>query len=215
MQKLTKENIQFIENYLENSDVFYADIRMEMTDHIASAIEDEMNDGDQREFYYIFKDYMVENKARLINDRNFIKSANKKVMRLLAKDLFTIKTLLVFLIVVLGFVTLFNNVDFELFKTTAYIPVFSIIPIAVIYYIMISIYKLNRFSVVERLAFPYIIIFQFVNIISLILKKQIDYGQNFYLLIGSLAIFVTLIYVLLKVSINVVLSYKKQFKNIA
>lgn len=35
MVKLEKENIRFIENYLEASDIFYADIRMEMTDHIA------------------------------------------------------------------------------------------------------------------------------------------------------------------------------------
>ena len=39
-----------------------------MIDHVASAIEDKMNSGDDRDFYYIFKDYMIENK-RLLEKR--------------------------------------------------------------------------------------------------------------------------------------------------
>ena len=38
-----------------------------MVDHIASAIESRMKNGDDRDFYYVFKDYMVENKARLLD----------------------------------------------------------------------------------------------------------------------------------------------------
>ena len=54
MKKLCKENIQFIETYLENSDVYYADIRMEMTDHVASAIESKMELENSDDFYSVF-----------------------------------------------------------------------------------------------------------------------------------------------------------------
>jgi hypothetical protein len=71
MQKLTKDDIQFIDNYLYNSEVVFTDIRLEMVDHVASEIEFLMNNEDTREFYYVFKDYMVNNKA-------FLLKSNKK-----------------------------------------------------------------------------------------------------------------------------------------
>ena len=43
--KLTKENIKFIDTYLENSNIIHIDIRMEMLDHIASVIETKMENG--------------------------------------------------------------------------------------------------------------------------------------------------------------------------
>ena len=71
-QKLTKEDIQFIDNYLTNSGVFYIDIRMEMLDHVASAVEMKMQEEDLI-FYDAFKDYMVVNKKELLkNNRDGI-----------------------------------------------------------------------------------------------------------------------------------------------
>ena len=66
MEKLSKENIQFIETYLNNSQIHFEDVKIELIDHVATAIEVRMNDGDQRDFYDIFKDYMVEHKAELM-----------------------------------------------------------------------------------------------------------------------------------------------------
>ena len=40
--KLTLQDIQFIANYLKNSEVIYYDIRMEMLDHVATAVEQKM-----------------------------------------------------------------------------------------------------------------------------------------------------------------------------
>ena len=86
MAKLDKEQIQSIDDYLDNSDVIYADIRMEMVDHVACGIEARIDKGDTRDFYYIFKDYMVENKARLLNDnRQFLKCADNKLIKLILK----------------------------------------------------------------------------------------------------------------------------------
>ena len=63
--KLTKENLRFIDNYLKNSEVIYTDIRLEMLDHISTAVEHKMNE-EQSEFYDAFKDYMVENKKEMM-----------------------------------------------------------------------------------------------------------------------------------------------------
>ncbi len=216
MQKLTKENIQFIENYLENSDIFYADIRMEMTDHVASAIEDKMNQGDSRDFYYIFKDYMVENKARLLNDnRKFLKSADKKVTRLLLKNTFTIQAFIVFMAIIFIFVLVFNWLGIEMFSNKVlYIPILSIVPFGIIYSIAIYAYKLNRFSVIERLFFPYIVLMQLLNLSRIILDKFITETNSAFIFIAIMSILLTLFYVLIKVSFNIAISYKKQFKNI-
>ena len=44
--KLTKEEIQFIDNYLIKNEVKFWDVRLELLDHIVSAVEDKMtNDG--------------------------------------------------------------------------------------------------------------------------------------------------------------------------
>ena len=114
--KLTKEHIQFIDTYLENSDIIYADIRMEMVDHVASDIEDRIKAGDTRDFYYIFKDYMVENKAQLLNEnKQFLKSADKKIWKALLKEFINPITLLLFLVSCIGFYLLHENYDLERF----------------------------------------------------------------------------------------------------
>lgn len=59
--KLTANDIKFIDNYLENSGVQYFDIRVEMADHVASALE-----GMDGSFYDNFRDYMVEHKSELL-----------------------------------------------------------------------------------------------------------------------------------------------------
>ncbi|MFD2602369.1 hypothetical protein [Flavobacterium suzhouense] len=54
--KLTKEQIAKIEEYLVKDRIFYDDIRMEMTDHIAATLEEKLKeDGD---FELALKEYM-------------------------------------------------------------------------------------------------------------------------------------------------------------
>ena len=65
--KLTKEYIQFIDNYLKNSEVIYYDIRMEMHDHVASAVEQKM-EAENLDFYDAFKSYMVVNKKEVLKN---------------------------------------------------------------------------------------------------------------------------------------------------
>ncbi|PKV48803.1 hypothetical protein ATE84_0816 [Aquimarina sp. MAR_2010_214] len=82
--KLTKEDIQFIDTYLSNSEIHYEDIRIELIDHVASEIEDKINQGDTRDFYYIFKDFMVQNKTFL--EKQGSKSFNWKIFRSVTKQ---------------------------------------------------------------------------------------------------------------------------------
>ena len=65
--KLTKENLQFIDTYLKNNQVIYIDIRYEMIDHIATAVEHKMKE-ERLDFYEAFKNYMLLNKTALLKN---------------------------------------------------------------------------------------------------------------------------------------------------
>lgn len=65
---LTKEQIQFTGRYLEKSGVKYMDIRHEMTDHIATALENR-----EGEFYDNFREYMVQYKHDLMQSNRYFK----------------------------------------------------------------------------------------------------------------------------------------------
>ncbi len=64
---LSSENIKFIDNYLKNSEVIYYDIRMEMLDHVATAVEQKMQ-VENLDFYDAFKSYMVVNKKEVLKN---------------------------------------------------------------------------------------------------------------------------------------------------
>ncbi|MFN3752818.1 hypothetical protein [Flavobacterium sp.] len=65
MMKLSRDEIKFIDTYLQSSDVVYVDIRQEMVDHIATAIEEKMQ-SEQHDFYNAFKQYMAINKKDIL-----------------------------------------------------------------------------------------------------------------------------------------------------
>ncbi len=65
MKTLTSQNLKFIDNYLKKSEIIYDDIRMELTDHIASSVEEKMK-VENSDFYDAFKSYMILNKKELL-----------------------------------------------------------------------------------------------------------------------------------------------------
>ena len=150
--KLTTKDIQFIDNYLDNSDVIYADIRMEMVDHVASDIESRIESGDTRDFYYVFKDYMVENKAQLLNDnKQFLKSADRKIWKAFLKEFLNPLTLLIFLTSFGGFYFLYSNFNIEMFRLIiSYVPLIGLSGFLLTYVVYHKVKNLKRFSVVER-----------------------------------------------------------------
>ena len=68
MRTLTPQEIQFINTYLKNSGITYIDVRLELVDHIATALETQLNEDENLSFYDGFKSYMVVNKADLLSD---------------------------------------------------------------------------------------------------------------------------------------------------
>lgn len=63
--KLSKENIQSINNYLKHEGFVYVDIRMEMVDHVANAVEQKMV-AENLNFYDAFKSYMISHKKEIM-----------------------------------------------------------------------------------------------------------------------------------------------------
>lgn len=166
MGSLTKENIQFIDTYLKNSDIIFTDIRVEMVDHIASEIEHLMENGDTRDFYYIFKDYMIENKKELVKERKeYYKVADKKIFKMLMKKLLSFQSAIIFLTILFGF-NLINELisDNEMLKLLKYGPSLIILFTAVIYFQFIT--KRNqRYSSMERIGLYFSLIVQFANLL--------------------------------------------------
>ena len=78
--RLSKAEIEFIDTYLENNDVVYADIRLEMTDHIATAVEEKM-ETEPLDFYDAFKEYMVSNKQEILKNNKTRWSFSSQVMK--------------------------------------------------------------------------------------------------------------------------------------
>ena len=75
--------LQFIDKYLKESGVRYDDIRYEMTDHVATAIEE--MDGD---FNENFRSYMINHKKELMDsNRAFKKLAWQKAFGIINKNL--------------------------------------------------------------------------------------------------------------------------------
>jgi hypothetical protein len=85
--KLTAENIQFIDNYLKNSEVIYYDIRMEMLDHVATAVEQKMQ-SENLDFYDAFKSYMVVNKREILKGNKLWPGFSKDIISNFLKFLF-------------------------------------------------------------------------------------------------------------------------------
>ncbi|WP_178986370.1 hypothetical protein [Winogradskyella helgolandensis] len=214
--KLSKEDIQFIDTYLENSDVVFADIRMEMVDHVASDIEERMEAGDTRGFYNVFKGYMVENKAQLLKDnKQFLKSADKKIWKALVKEFFSPVAPILLIVFCTAFYLLSQNYGIEVLKWfVSVIPLIGLLGFMVTYIIYQSIKSLKRFSVVERLAFPFYAFYQLPNLFFNFSRKA--EGTNTMIwLIASVSIGLTLIALLIIVSVKLFKSYEKQYKSLA
>lgn len=146
-RKLTQEQILFIDNYLRNSGVRYADIRFEMTDHVAAALEN--IDGD---FYEDFRLYMIRNKRDLLaSNRTFRKLAWKKALKVIQNNLislpFWIVTALIFACAKIveayvGAETVTDNLHMVMMACST--PVF-------LYFWYYRMFRLNTNSVIHKL----------------------------------------------------------------
>ena len=206
---LTRENIVFIDTYLKNSEVNFADIRIEMVDHIASEIENVMQQGDKRTFYYIFKDYMVKNKKELLRQNTkFCRDSDINILKRIYKNIWSVFGVSVFLSISLLFVVLSKLLTKDL-----YIVILKHAPLALFFmvfswYWLFIVSKKKRFSSLERISFYFMLLGQLLNVyLNTRLHKVIQTSYEFY----TLQLFVFLITFCLVIIMQTCLQYKKYY----
>lgn len=213
---LSKKEIQFIDTYLENSDVVHIDIRLEMIDHVASKIESQIELGDSRDFYYIFKDYMIKHKSKLLkNNRQFLRAADAKVLRLLLKTLLSWQSVLVFFTMYTLCYFLLSKVGSLLLKSWIIgLPIIGFALFGLCYILVLKLFRLDRFSTVERIGLVCNGFFQILYLIWLFSQQNIEIQNIIYIAIGfSLAM--VFLFTLTKTTITLIKSYKANFKPLA
>ncbi len=184
---LTKENIAFIDAYLKKSDIEFIDIRMEMLDHVANAIEAKMQQ-ENLNFYDAFKDYMVVHKKGLIQSFESQKKELKYKSIVILLRNFT-KPYAVALVVIVSLLVFkwedFTATEFPNNKIVFGTNIFT----AVIFCMLKYFNRKNKFSVIEFLAMP-------LAIVNPIIYFLFDYSlqkPRFYnyvpLLVDSITIF--------------------------
>lgn len=214
MAKLSSDQILFIDTYLENSDIQYVDVRMEMVDHVASAIEGEMVDGDDRSFYDIFKDYMVLNKVKLLKqNKGFLNQADKSILRQIIKNLLTLRYSVFFVILFYSLLRVFNYFGFKDFKEEVlYYPMLIMIGFTLIYISVIGIFKLHRYAIVSRLSMGYIILFYASNSMQSFLRLILSNENRLLVSIGILSCFFLFLIGLLQTTFQIHKKYNQRFK---
>lgn len=97
--RLTEQQITMIEKYLEKDRIFYDDIRMEMTDHIATTLEEQLQDGD--DFDAALKEYMNSHlKVKLLTAaREQEKVRDKQNRQLVLKQFVSLRGILSFALI--------------------------------------------------------------------------------------------------------------------
>ena len=149
--KLNQENIQFIDNYLKNSEVIYYDIRMEMLDHVATAVEQKM-EVENIDFYDAFKSYMVLIKKEILKGNKFWSIYSKDTILSFLKFLLHP---IMFLIGVF-FVLFYKNVEVSNYFSDS----FTIKNLFFVFMIILAFFQLiyfrlilkQRFFVLEKLG---------------------------------------------------------------
>lgn len=147
MAKLSNEQIQFIDNYLYNSGVRYIDIRCEMTDHVATALEKMEGDFGQN-----FSGYMISNKKELLSGNKVFKAgALSRAIASFWANYSNPKFLIGIAILVLFSFTMVNQIGYEELYTYFLLGNVAVFFGFYILWIYFWVVKKNRYSVIDRL----------------------------------------------------------------
>lgn len=156
--KLSKEQIQFIDTYLKNNDVFYTDIRFEMIDHIASAVEEKMQ-KENIDFYDAFKNYMVKNKTEILKQNKDVNSFSwveiKKYLRFSINPKMLIFGMLLLFVYKLVDIKSYFSKDFT-FNNMLFIIIILVSISQIAYYFL---YLKKRFYSIEKSGSTLLIIY--------------------------------------------------------
>ena len=190
--KLTKQQIQFIDTYLIKNEVIYVDIRQEMLDHIALAVEQKM-EVDNQGFYDAFKDYMLQHKKEILRNNKTIRGsywdAFRKFSLFLLKPYMLVFGGLLFL--------LFKDINFDSYFTDiSFHQTISLIILAIGLFQLVYFYvylKKRFYSVEKNGSVLPIIYFIHLSILTYFNSENVN-GYSFsiiiFLLLGYVIFFI-------------------------
>ena len=155
--KLSNEEIKFIDTYLEKSDVIFVDLRAEMTDHIATGVEEKM-EHEKIDFYDAFKEYMVKNKRELLKSNNKIIFAHYlNAIRYFSKTLYQPYNIILGLLIIIGH-RYFN--DYRILKTLHHVLFFTIFGFSVLQ-VIVNLVIRKRYFYLEKTSIILFVIYYF------------------------------------------------------
>jgi len=208
--KLEKQEIQFINTYLQNSEIEFTDVRMEMVDHVASEVENKMKSEDL-DFYHAFKNYMMlYKKEHQKANIEFKKVTDKRILKEIISFYQTPATILL-LITMFSFLKIVG-VSYDLNYFLKFGPAIILIGLA-IYYFSIRFYlgRKERYSGIERLS---IILNLFIQMHQFLLYSLTEFETNSNLNILLLSFDCTLVYLFIALINKYNLKYTTLYKKI-
>lgn len=153
--KLSAEEIQFIDLYLQKADVVFVDVRSELTDHIASVVEEKMA-SEELSFYDAFKAYMVVNKKMLVASSRMNFTNYKNGMISFFKTVIKPINIIFAVILLFGFRYLNQLISLEMMSQGIFIMIMTIVFVQTIYTFFII---RKRFQCLENSSFVLLVIY--------------------------------------------------------
>lgn len=156
--KLTIEQIQFIDDKLRKAGIHYADVRMEMTDHVASALEETEGDFHQNFMVYLARHKYDMNNSYSIYRKKAISRAYLFLVKQLKMFWFVVPVFMIISFSIAYFASV-ASVSFWLYMVNMFTA--SIVGYYLWYYRM---YKKQVYSTLEKLLFIILIASVFFRI---------------------------------------------------
>lgn len=159
--KLSNQEIQFIDQYLQKADVIFVDVRSELTDHIASAVEEKM-ELEQLSFYDAFKAYMVVNKKMLLASSRMNFTNYKNGMICFSKTFIKPQNVIFAVMLLFGFRYLNQLISLEMMSQALFCMIFLFAFVQAIYTFLII---RKRYRYLENSSSVLLVIY-YVNLFS-------------------------------------------------
>lgn len=165
---LSNEELQFIDKYLENSCINYIDVRLELTDHIATTIENELETHSTQTFYEVFKNYMLLHKKNLMENYEIQKVKLKnKIIHQYAINFASFEVVLLLIVSVVLMVR-FNVINYQEYFIGVNLGIF-IVALLSYYYVFFKTRKTSvGGSLLQLVAICYYVIMYVKNPIGLL-----------------------------------------------
>ena len=184
--KLSNQEIQFIDQYLQKADVIFVDVRSELTDHIASAVEEKM-ELEELSFYDAFKAYMVVNKKMLLASSRMNFTNYKNGMISFSKTFIKPQNIIFGFMLLFGFRYLNQLISLEMISQGLFFMIFLFAFVQAIYTVLII---RKRYRYLENTSSVLLVIY-YVNLFSngFVLHSKNFIGNQFSIGISLFMLF--------------------------